>query len=366
MVEVVIGVDVHKRNHTFVAVNGNGLQLGSKSVAATASGHRTALHWARTQFAGDRLWGIEDVRPLSTRLEAELLEANESVVRVPPKLTARQRSSARSVGKSDPIDALAVARAVLREPDLPVARHDAISRELRLLIDRRDDLVSMKTATINRLLMRLHELDPEHPPPSRGLRYATHRRAVHNLLDAHTGILAEIARNEILQIDDLTVHTQVLTERITDVIRVAAPSLLALDGCGPLTAAKIIGEAADIARFTSEPKFARYAGVAPVPHWSGANTLRHYGGRHGNRQLNRALHTIALAQIRKNGAGESYYRRRIAEGDSHASAMRTLKRQVCRAVYARLRSDKASARSVGPMAGRPTAAASASAPTSPR
>lgn len=362
MVEFVIGVDVHKRNHTFVAVNSNGRQLGSKSVTATASGHRTALQWARTQFAGERLWGIEDVRPLSTRLEAELMDANEAVVRVPPKLTARQRSSARSVGKSDPIDALAVARAVLREPDLPVARHDAVSRELRLLVDRRDNLVSLRTATSNRMLMRLHELDPEHPPPSRGLRYATHRGAVHTLLDAHTGILAEIARHEIIQIDDLTASIRVLTERITDVVRVAAPSLLALDGCGPLTAAKIVGETADVTRFTSEPKFACYSGVAPVPHWSGGNTVRHFRGKHGNRQLNRAFHTIALSQIRKNGAGDSYYRRRLAEGDSHANAMRILKRQVCRAVYARLRSDRPRRCQSSLIAGLPTATATGSAP----
>lgn len=336
MVQFVIGVDVHKRSHTFVAVDLNGRKLASKSLAATSSGHQMALQWGRRNFVGERVWGIEDVRPLSTRLEAELMDANEAVVRVPPKLTARQRASARSVGKSDPIDALAVARAVLREPDLPIARHDKVSRELRLLVDRRDDLVLMRTATGNRMLDRLHELEPERPPPPRGLRYAAHRRAVHRLLEAHSGILADIARDEISQIDALTDSISALTERITDIVGVVAPSLLSLDGCGPLTAAKILGETADVTRFATEPKFASYIGVAPVHHWSGGRTIRRSGGRYGNRQLNRSLHTIALSQIRKNGCGGRYYRRRIADGDSHAGAMRSLKRQLCRVVYKHL------------------------------
>ena len=83
---------------------------------------------------------------------------------MPPKLMAQTRASARTRGKSDPIDALAVARAVLREPDLPVASHDEVSRELKLLVDRREDLVGQRTSTINRLLWRVHELDPERAP----------------------------------------------------------------------------------------------------------------------------------------------------------------------------------------------------------
>ena len=106
------------------------------------------------------MWAIEDCRHLSTRLERDLLAAGQQVVRVPPKLMAQTRASARTRGKSDPIDALAVARAALREPDLPVAAHDEVSRELKLLVDRREDLVAERTRTINRLRWHLHELDP--------------------------------------------------------------------------------------------------------------------------------------------------------------------------------------------------------------
>src|SRR5215213_9885409 len=107
---------------------------------------------------------VEDCRHVSTRLERALLDAGQSVVWVPAKLMAQTRASARTRGKSDPIDALAVARAVLREPDLPVASHDEASRELKLLVDRRDDLVKERTAMMNRFRWHLHRIDPSLDP----------------------------------------------------------------------------------------------------------------------------------------------------------------------------------------------------------
>jgi len=118
---VVVGADVHKRSHTFVAVDELGKLLDQLTVGADGKGHAKALRWARQMFPGDRTWGIEDCRHLSARLERDLLTGGERVVRVPPKLMAQARASARTRGKSDPIDALAVARAVLREPDLAAA-----------------------------------------------------------------------------------------------------------------------------------------------------------------------------------------------------------------------------------------------------
>ena len=331
--DFVIGVDVHKRNHTFVAVNSVGGKLGTKSVDATTKGHATALKWARSLCAGSRLWGVEDIRSLSTRLESELLDAGEAVVRVPSKLTARQRASARTVGKSDPIDALAIARAVLREPDLPVARHDAYSREMKLLIDRRDDLVLFRTATINRLLGRIHELDPELLPKPEGLRYVKTRKAIASQLDSHTGLLGQLARDELNDVVRLSETITGIQRCIAGQVEAGAPALLTVPGCGPLTAAKIVGETAGIGRFATEAKFAAYVGVAPVPEWSGSTAGRMRATRSGNRQLNRALHTIAMCQIRRGARGEPYYRRRISEGDSHAKALRSLKRKLCRVVY---------------------------------
>src|SRR5690242_19168608 len=113
---VVVGADVHKRTHTFVAVDGVGCEIGQKVVAATRTGHAAAVMWARERFGSEVVWAIEDCRHLSARLERDLMSFDQKVVRVPPKLMAQTRKSARTRGKSDPIDALAVARAFLREP----------------------------------------------------------------------------------------------------------------------------------------------------------------------------------------------------------------------------------------------------------
>src|SRR3954468_13079096 len=158
---VVVGTDVHKRSHTFVGVDEAARELGHHTSPATTDGHRAAVRWARETCGGELRWAVEDCRHLSARLERDLLTGGESVVRVPPKMMAEQRRVARTRGKADPIDALAVARAAQREPGLPVASHDETSRELKLLVDRRDDLVKHRTATINRLLWRVHELNPD-------------------------------------------------------------------------------------------------------------------------------------------------------------------------------------------------------------
>src|SRR5246127_5300693 len=189
---VVVGADVHKRTHTFVAVDEVGRKLGEKVVAATSCGHAEAVMWVRERFGAEVVWAIEDCRHLSARLERDLLTAGQHVVRVPPKLMAQTRASARTRGKSDPIDALAVARGYLREPDLPVAPHDEVSRELKLLVDRREDLVAQRTSTINRLLWRVHELDPAPPPTSGGRGFPQKRRLLGDWLAVQSGLVAEL------------------------------------------------------------------------------------------------------------------------------------------------------------------------------
>lgn len=145
---------------------------------------------------------------MSARLERDLLAAGQQVVRVPTKLMAQTRKSARSRGKSDPIDALAVARAVMRETDLPLATHDETSRELKLLTDRRDVLVAQRTSAINRLRWLVHELDPERAPAARSLDAAKHQQALRTWLDTQPGLVAELARAELTDIIRLTGEIQ--------------------------------------------------------------------------------------------------------------------------------------------------------------
>ena len=336
---VVVGADVHKRTHTFVAVDEVGRKLGEKVVSATTAGHQDAVCWARERFGVEVVWAIEDCRHLSARLERDLMAAGQKVVRVPPKMMAQTRASARTPGKSDPIDALAVARAFLREPDLPIASHDEVSRELKLLVDRREVLVAQRTSTINRLLWRVHELDPSRAPKPRSLDLAKHRRLLGDWLVNQPGLVAELARDELADIARLTAAIDALAKRIAERVRTVAPTLLAMPGCGELTAAKLVGEAAGVTRFKSEAAFARHSGVAPIPVWSGNTAGRVRLTRSGNRQLNAALHRIAVTQIRLDGLGQAYYRKKLDAGSSTSEALRCLKRRLARVVFHHLRTD---------------------------
>lgn len=347
---VVVGADVHKRTHTFVAVDAVGQELGHKTFPATTPGHQDAVRWARKRFGVELRWAIEDCRHLSARLERDLLSGGEAVVRVPPKMMAEQRRIARTRGKSDPIDALAVARAAQREPGLPIASHDEASRELKLLVDRRDDLVKHRTSTINRLLWHVHELGPELAPPKASLDRTVRQQQLAGRLTGLPGIVAELARDELADVIELTVRINDLQRRITALVEHAAPALLAMPGVGVLTAAKIVGETAGIARFKSEAAFARHAGIAPIPVWSGNTAGRVRLTRSGNRQLNAAIHRIAVTQIRLDGLGKIYYAKKKAEGMSTPEALRCLKRRLVRIVYNHLTTDQAPATTCLPAA----------------
>jgi transposase len=335
---LVVGVDVHKGTHTAVVVDAVGRELGQRTVPATDAGHRQLLGWVLRGWpdAAGLRFAVEDCRHVSTRLERALLGAGQVVVRVPPKLMAGARSAVRAPGKSDPIDAVAIARAALREPNLPVATHDSVSRELRLLVDHREDLVGERTRMQNRLRWHLHELDPELDPPPGALdRYCQLDRLAAWLATQPAGMVAHLAGELVADIRARTRRINALEREISDRVRTVAPQLLAMTGCGALTAAKIVGETATVSRFRSEACFAMHAGVAPIPASSG-KTSRHRLARGGNRQLNAALHRIAIIQIRLQGPGRDYYQRRRASGNTTAEALRALKRRLARVVFTRL------------------------------
>ena len=336
----VIGVDAHKRSHTMVAVDAGGRKLGIKTVAATPEGHFAALRWARDTYGIDLLWGVEDTRATTASLERDLTDAGQSVVRVPTQLMARARTSGRERGKSDPIDALAVARAVLANPGLPVARHSRASREIKLLADHREDLLKHRTAVINRLLWRIHELDPTHTVRPTALVQRKNQLEMAQWLAPQPGIVAELARAELTAITTITPDINALERRLTPLVRAVAPELLDVYGCATKTAARIVGEAADISRFRSESAFVRYAGLSPVPHWSGGVHGRLRSHKGGNRRLNSALHQVAMVRIKTGGPWAEEYRRR-RESDTHPRVMRRLKRKLARMVYQRLRAGHA-------------------------
>jgi transposase len=337
---VVLGIDAHKRTHTVVAVDEAGRQLGVRVTQATSTAaHLDLLRWAG-QFGPGRVWAVEDCRHLSRRLEADLLAAGEVIVRVPPKLMAGTRRSARTYGKSDPIDALAVARAALREPGLPTARLDGPERELRLLTDHREDLVAERTRMMNRLRWHLHELDPGWDPGPRTLTRKKTITAIQARLDGQAGMVARLAAELVTRIAALTSDVNSLEREIAVLIRQAAPSLLALPGVGDLTAAKIVGETAGAARFKSRAAYARHNGTAPLPVWS-ANQTRHRLSRTGNRQLNCAIHRVAVTQIRCYPKAQAYLESRLTGGDTRPEALRALKRKLSDKIYQALLADAA-------------------------
>jgi transposase len=334
---VTIGVDAHKHSHTAVAVDAAGQRLAERSVAATPAGHLELLRWA-ARFETRRR-ALEDCRHLSRRLEADLLRAGEAVVRVPPKLMAGARRSGREPGKSDPIDATAVARAALREPQLPVAVLDGPERELRLLVDHREDLVAERTRAINRLRWHLHELMPGDEPAPPSLDRQVVLDELERRLADDAGTVARLARELVVDVRAATARINVLEREIATLTAGLAPSLLALTGCGALTAAKLVGETAGVGRFRHRAAFARHNGTAPLPVWSG-NQVRHRLSRGGNRQLNAAIHRIAITQLQRPGPSQEYLAKRRAAGDTKTEAIRALRRRISDEVWRRMRHDE--------------------------
>jgi transposase len=297
------------------------------------------LVWART-VDGERLWAFDDCRHVTRGLEQSLVGEGERLVRVPPRLTAPQRRRGRTRGKSDRIDALAVARATLQEPHLDGRRAgEERLHELKLLVDHRDDLVAERRRCQQRLRWHLHELDPTLAVPLGALdRAIWPDRLGRQLARREQTVQARIAR-------DLLGRCKTLTRSIVDLDRellaqteTLAPRLLELPGCGPLSAAKLLCEIGPIDRFPSDSQLARHAGVAPLDASSGKHQ-RHRLDRGGNRQLNCALHRIAVTQGRVHAPARAYLERKQSEGKSRRETIRCLKRQLARTVYSTLKND---------------------------
>jgi transposase len=332
---IVIGVDVHKHELTATAVDELGRELSSWSGPLDGA----VLSWAGSLEA-PRLWALEDCRHVSRGLERLLLEAGEQLVRVPPRLTAPARRRGRTRGKSDAIDALAIARAALREPglDRPRAGEERL-RELKLLLDHRDDLVAERRRAQQRLRWHLHELDPALAVPLGALdRSIWLDRLGRRLSRREQTTQVRIARDLLARCRGLTRSVLELERELAERSSALAPALLRLPGCGPLGAAKLLCEIGPVERFASDARLARHAGVAPLEASSGKQR-RHRLDRGGNRQLNCALHRIAVTQGRVYPPARAYLERKQGEGKSRREALRCLKRQLARTVYTTLKSE---------------------------
>ncbi len=332
---ITIGIDPHKRTHTAVAVSSVGELLDELTIEADEDGHLQLLAWAENLDAGEvRRFALEDCRGVNGRLERFLLEAGENVLRVPPKLMANARKGGREVGKSDSIDALAVARAALREESkLHPASHDARARELKVLVDHREGLIDARSTFAARLRWHLHDIDPELEPEGRTLdRDPVRRSLAQRLARREQTAQVRICRDLLTQIGDLTRRERELAVEIGELAKGYAPELFELPGVARLTAGKLIGEIGGVARFRNDAALARHAGCAPIPASSG-NTQRMRFDRHGNRQLNATFYRIALTQVRVHPEARAYMAKKRAEGKTTKEAFRCLKRHLVRVVW---------------------------------
>jgi len=336
---IVLGADTHKSSHTVAAVDAaTGQVLGDKTIQVGARGFAALVLWARGLNA-ERVWALEDCRHVSGALERFLIGRGERVVRVSTRLMAGTRRSSRDRGKSDQIDAMSVARAALAAgiETLPTAALAGPELDLRLLVDHRERLVRARVALNNTLQWNLHDLWPELQLPRGALFSKTwSTKIARRLARAEQTMRVRIARDELRHLRELTTSIRALEVEISDLVGELAPQLVAEPGCGPLTAAKLVGEIAGADRFASDAKLARAAGVAPIPASSG-RTDRHRLDRGGNRQINAAIHRIAVTRARCDATTADYIARKKTEGKTQRDAIRCLKRHLTRRVWQLLR-----------------------------
>ncbi len=234
---------------------------------------------------------------------------------------------------------MSVARAALAAgiETLPTAALAGVELDIRLLVDHRERLVRTRVALNNTLQWNLHDLWPELTLPGGALfskKWTT--KIARRLARAEQTMRVRIARDELRRLRELTQAIKALQAEITVLVTEIAPHLVVEPGCGPLTAAKLVGEIAGAERFTSDAKLARAAGIAPIPVSSGRSD-RHRLDRGGNRQINAAIHRMAVTRARCDPATQNYIARKKTEGKTQRDAIRCLKRHIIREIWQLLR-----------------------------
>jgi len=333
-----IGVDTHKKTHVLVAVGAQGQTLGTRTVANTPAGWTAALQWAREQQQQHIRWGVENTGSLGKGFAQFLLAQGEAEVReVVPHRTAQYRRRGRTQDKTDTADALAMARLLVAEGEgLPLVHADDASTELRLLSDHRDNLVADRTRLINQLHAQMLQLDPRYEERSgpltrpAGVRYCQEFAPpdADGLIQTRLLIVRQLAT----RIAGLTTEIAELAMHMEQRVVALGTPLLQLRGVGPVVAARLLGALGQTLRVHAAAALAALAGIAPIAVAS--------GGRHGhrvnfggNRQLNRAIHVIALTQRRCEPLAQAYYAKKRAEGKTARAAMRCLKRRLVDVLY---------------------------------
>ncbi len=338
--KVLIGIDPHKASLAVAVIDeAVGEFVERAGFPQDYAGLKALERWAK-RFP-ERRWAVENAGGLGRHLAVRLAAAGESVVDVPPKLSARVRVlSTGNARKNDGLDALATALAASRNERLAAVDPEAASEVLRLLSERREDLVAERTRALNRLHALLRDLLPGGVTGKLSAERAA--RILRGIRPKGGGASARLRRrlaSEVLR-DVRTLDSKIadLNGRIEAEIEASGTTLTQIFGVGPILAATIIGAVGDVARFPTKAHFASYSGTAPLEASSG-DVVRHRLSLAGNRKLNYALHMVAVCQARSDARGGTYYRKKIAEGKSRKEALRCLKRRISDAVFRSLMAD---------------------------
>jgi transposase len=339
---VIIGMDPHKSSATIEIVDQRERWLGGGRFATDTAGYRQMLAAGRAW--PQRVWAVEGAGGIGRHLAQRLVADGETVVDVPAKLSARARVFSTGQGrKTDATDAHSIAVVAVRTAGLRPVTVDDTHVALRLLADRRDELGTRRTQTVNRLHRLLLELVPGGAPTGLSAAAAKALLARVRPRDVVGRTRRSLAAELIADLLVLDKKLKAADTQLADLVTASGSTLMALFGIGPSSAARLIGDVGDIARFPTKGHFASWNGTAPIDASSGEHH-RHRLSRSGNRRLNRVLHIMAIVQLRHDTDGRAYYRRKRAAGKTPMEALRCLKRRLSDAVYRQLTADAQAAR----------------------
>jgi transposase len=325
---VIIGVDPHKRMHVASVVEpATNRQVAALQIEASLAGYRRLLKWAGT--FGERRWAVENTGGLGRHLAQWLLIRGEVVEDVPSTATARVRELSRGGRrKNDVIDAAAAASVAALHGDAnPVVAED-ITTVLALLDERRTNVTTQRTRLVNQLHAMFRDLVPGGAPKGLTVTIASGLLARIRPAGQVEAARKQLGRDLVVEIRQADQRLKVLTAQIAETVAATGSHLIAVDGVGPVVAGRLLARTRGMSRFATAAAFASYAGVAPIE-VSSAERVRHRLSRGGDRQLNHALHLVAVTQIRMPGsAGRAYYDTKIAAGKTEKEAKRCLKRRL--------------------------------------
>jgi len=328
---VVIGMDPHKRSVTIEVMTGTEQVLAKQRFDTTSGGFKQLLTY--TKQWPDRLWAVEGCNGIGRHVASRLVRAGEQVVDVPPKLSARLRMfDTRQGRKTDPDDAHAIAMVAVRMNGLRPVVNDEQHDLLRILADRRRALGEDHNRMISQVHQLLLELIPGGAKKDLSAAQARVLLAGVRPRDLVGKTRKRVALELVGDLEKVYQRSKALDKEIKQLIIETGSTLMDLHGIGPSSAARLLIEVGDINRFPDRNHFASWNGTAPLDASSGDQT-RHRLSRAGNRQINRALHVMAIVQLRNPTEGRTYFDRRKAAGKTSMEAMRSLKRRLSDIVY---------------------------------